>query len=704
MFSFCTKKSGLTRGIGAFLFLAVVLTNFSPLFLNVVHAQSGSMTPATSDDFLAGLGDETITRTSKNGDSFIYVRSGVTYIITDPNEVSTALNYLGVRCAQGGGATSDLCTAATAPGGALDPDPTDPIAWDDSEYWTTGYFLIEFTGILLGLSGSLLDAALQWFVYDMGRLVSTKIGDSVEYSWGVVRDLVNLTFVFGLIYVGLLTILKGDGAGTRGMLVSIVIGALLVNFSLYFAKVIIDLANVTTYQIYTQMSSVTGGKGIADYFQIQMGTVQLMGAGGSELIRTAIANGTNMFSISILVSITFLIASFVFLAGAVMITARFVALVILMILSPIAFAAAFLPKVKGWSQEWWDKIIAHAMFAPIFVFILFIAARIASIDVMTSGPGGNIFSVLSSTGSAAELGSPLIQFAMIIGFLVASLIVAKLIGAIGSTTALNWGKSARKFAVRQVGSATFGATAGVGRSTIGRVGHILKDSDRVQTLATQKGLKGFVGKRLLNTAEKTSQASFDARRVAGLGKTLGVGEGKKGGYEQRIKDIEKKEKAFADKLGEDEKVYEQMGVGDKYVAVKEKRAAIEEGYRKLSETSDAAARNLILANISTLGKEINNIEQDKTFIAAKAQSNHRKREYAANLENRGKELPLVARQLYSAFVRNAAENKAGAKAIRKDLDKSAEKKLLDALKKELKDGGGTAGGVPPPAAAEGGGH
>ena len=129
------------------------------------------------------------------------------------------------------------------------------------EWFTTGAFLITLGGLFLYYGGVLLNGSIEFFVINMTTLIRGPIGDSIVQSWTIIRDIINLTFVFGLIYVAFMTIMKADTHQLKHAVVKIMIGAVLINFSLYFAKVIIDVSNVTSLEIYKSISSIEGNSG-----------------------------------------------------------------------------------------------------------------------------------------------------------------------------------------------------------------------------------------------------------------------------------------------------------------------------------------------------------------------------------------------------------------------------------------------------------
>ena len=102
---------------------------------------------------------------------------------------------------------------------------------------------------ILALGGSIFDALTAF------SLSSTVINDPfVQTGWTMVRDIANAVFIFLLLYLGIKTVLGlGDWKKPVGM---IIVVALLMNFSLFFTKVVIDVSNLAAYQFY---NAIGGG-------------------------------------------------------------------------------------------------------------------------------------------------------------------------------------------------------------------------------------------------------------------------------------------------------------------------------------------------------------------------------------------------------------------------------------------------------------
>lgn len=357
------------------------------------------------------------------------------------------------------------------------------VALSTWEWFTTGAFLISITGMLLAFAGWLLNGSVTFFILKMGEHLGSDsaIGQSILTSWALIRDIINLTFVFGLIYLAFMTIAKADTQKLKHGVAQIVVAALLINFSLFFAKAIIDIANVTAIEIYSSMQTTmsqsraaTLNDGISGFFMERLGLSQFINAndvvtaGNNQSNFGFAVDGETSFGFSLMVSLVLIIASFVFFAGAILIAIRFVVLAMLLILSPVAFAGAFLPKIntEEWSRMWWQKLVSQAMFAPAYFLLLLVSMKATKFPSFeASAQGGGMVDFMAGKGDSSTIGA-MLNFVIIIGFLVGSLIIAKKMGAVGASTVNAWGTSIAK-----------GAGSVLGRNTIG--------------WAANRGVKGY---------------------------------------------------------------------------------------------------------------------------------------------------------------------------------------------------------------------
>ncbi len=291
-------------------------------------------------------------------------------------------------------------------------------------------YVLTGIGWVVGQAGKAFDYAISEFIVGFGRLYITGTGETIDALWGTVRDIFNLTFIFGLVYIGFKMILDSSDSSARKMLVSLIGAALLVNFSLFITKFVIDFSNIAATQVYNAFES-SGELSITNGFMTVMGITSMMTyeytAGGS-------------FAYVIGMLLVFSVLAYVFLAGAIMIIIRFVALNIYMVFSPFMFLGWVFPALQGYSRDYWSGFLRQAFFAPAFIFMLYLSYQVAS-TFPVQRDLANMFNPNGSTVSDAPGLIP--YFALVIVFLCASMIVAKKMGAHGSTMAISVGNKLR---------------------------------------------------------------------------------------------------------------------------------------------------------------------------------------------------------------------------------------------------------------------
>lgn len=315
----------------------------------------------------------------------------------------------------------------------------------------------QFFGFLVWTGGALLDYTVRTFIVEFGiGFQSWGLGFAVNNLWTVVRDLFNLTFIFALVYIGFRMILDSDDSGAKKAIVNLVIAALLVNFSLFFTKAIIDFTNITATQvanvIYNGQTPGTAGS-ISATFMESMGLSTVLGSNITSG-RAAAASWSYIIGTIILC----LIAAFAFVAGAILLGIRFITLNYFMVISPIMFIGRVFPFLQSWQSGFWNSFLKNAFFAPAFLLMLYFSIYILQnlgglID--RDNPG------LEATFNASVTSPNVNAIAVFLiagGFLIGSVLIAQKMSVVGGGVAVKLGNQAR------------GRLQGViGRNTIGRV-------------------------------------------------------------------------------------------------------------------------------------------------------------------------------------------------------------------------------------------
>jgi NADH:ubiquinone oxidoreductase subunit 4 (subunit M) len=83
-------------------------------------------------------------------------------------------------------------------------------------------------GVVLWAAGWAFDLAVYISVSKFGALLEA--GQSIDYVWGILRNLVNVSLIFIILYIAVRVVIGKEGNASR-LLVNIIMVALLVNFS-----------------------------------------------------------------------------------------------------------------------------------------------------------------------------------------------------------------------------------------------------------------------------------------------------------------------------------------------------------------------------------------------------------------------------------------------------------------------------------------
>ena len=250
---------------------------------------------------------------------------------------------------------------------------------------TIGNIILNLASVITYTGGMILQLSIESLILGMGKMMQGGLGVTVNQAWTTIRDVANLAFIFGFIYTGLKTILDYDSAETKRVIASIIMGALLINFSLFFTKVIIDASNYLAVEINQTMLS---GKGtisaqIADIMGIQTWYNPMP----ADTLAGLTSGGNIAFFI--MGAIFLIVAGFVLAAGGVLIIVRFVVLIFIMVFSPILFAATVFPQTKHYADDLWKKLLSNAFFAPAYLFLLLVSIKLIKGAKETMDKGGD---------------------------------------------------------------------------------------------------------------------------------------------------------------------------------------------------------------------------------------------------------------------------------------------------------------------------
>jgi hypothetical protein len=446
-----------------------------------------------------------------------------------------------------------------------------------------GQTVLGLCAWVLYLAGSVFDYAVSMSI-NSGLMA--KIG-AIKDGWEITRDLANLAFIFILIYIGIATILQLSNYGMKQLLIKVIIIALLVNFSLIIAQTIVNASNLLAHEFYNKIQpeksagvSVIGGevKGIAAVFVAGLKPETLYKTEGTEFAEKGKdATAIQIITIRVFGSALALIASFVLFAGGILFLIRTIVLSFLMILAPLAFVAMALPYTKKYADQWWDALLKQAFFAPVFLFLFYLVVKIINNKSFASAlkvEGEEAGWAALFFGKGDTNIALVTHFIILIGLMLAALIIAQKLGAVGAEVALSQGKKIRNKAQGYAGKIAKAPARFAGRQTVARVGEKIAESKRMQRItATMPRIGGWAADK----AEALATVGGRKEAVDKLVKRgMGLSPKERATYLMSLG-----KRGIGDKQAQKE-MFKQMPARERYEMV-EKNPAFEPLYRKLMD-------------------------------------------------------------------------------------------------------------------------
>jgi len=389
-----------------------------------------------------------------------------------------------------------------------------PLTWVEKAVGAVAGIVLKLMSLVTGLSGVILNWVIDYTIVNMKDHYD-KI-KAIDTAWSTIRDVANMGFIFVLLYASIQMIL-GAGSKTRELIINIVIAALLVNFSLFFTKVVIDASNVLTLTFYNAMvpGGTTGGvtilnAGLSNALMEPLGLTSLFKA-------SSIIGIPNIITIGVMGSAMLLISAFIFFSIAMMFIVRYVVLILVLILSPIAFVSNVIPGLSGVAKQWKDALVSQAVFAPVYMLLTWI-----TISVFQSLFSNNTHDLAAAlTGTIVSSGGQdkisytagsietLFNFIVVIVFLVLTLIISKQISS-------KAGGVVNKFTGALTGFASgvaFGGAGALGRRSFGNIGaRVAENPELIKKV--EEGTASRKERLQLWAGRKLASSSFDLRNTA----------------------------------------------------------------------------------------------------------------------------------------------------------------------------------------------
>ncbi len=271
-------------------------------------------------------------------------------------------------------------------------------------YWLTAW--------LAGLFGGLFDFFIGYSLSDASYRFTFAVT-----GWKLVRDISNVFFIIIMVWTGFSAVFNTSKTSMKSVVPNLIINALLINFSLFATRVVIDISNITARMFYSQMivceqvnidangncPPAQAKRSWGGYWPL---SEKIIGSFNPQAIfktsvlqppsntganttanfnaqNAASASSTNARDYATYFGIVCLIAAFIMVFVTIMFfrvtflfLGRVIGLYICMIFSPFAFLSRDMPLLSGistlrWS-DWTEELTNYATLGPIFLFFLYI--------------------------------------------------------------------------------------------------------------------------------------------------------------------------------------------------------------------------------------------------------------------------------------------------------------------------------------------
>lgn len=338
-----------------------------------------------------------------------------------------------------------------------------------------GNLLLTVSASILSMAGTVLNVSI---VLTLNIKALYEATPAIDRVWIVIRNLSSMFIIFALLLTSILTILDVAKTSASTLIKNIIMAGILINFSLFFTKTLIDASNLISLQFYRALvpNSATLSKdsiysviddtfskgGISDVFMQSLKLPSIYNNQKGFITGVPEKDFLNITISTFGGSILILLAAGSFFAASIAFIIRIVILLLLMGFSPIYFVGMIFPQIKdSMSKKWEGLLIGQLVFMPIYLLLMYVA-----VSFLSGVDGTGFFSQLDKARATTGTSNNLLfsSVGLILQYTIAYiLLIIPLMAAIklgGDSAKL--GQSAQKWVSGVLGGV-------VGRNTAGRL-------------------------------------------------------------------------------------------------------------------------------------------------------------------------------------------------------------------------------------------
>jgi len=229
-------------------------------------------------------------------------------------------------------------------------------------------------------------------------LLTTGGTQGAYQAWLIMRNVANVAFViaFLIIIFSQLTGVALSNYGVKKLLPRLVIAAILVNVSFWVCAIAIDLSNIIGASVVTVFDSVGAniGDNLTDTANTFNGGDVWTNMAGTVLAVGAVAGVAYYATLSAFIP-ALLAAVVAIVTVFLVLTLRQALIILLIVVSPLAFVAYLLPNTEDLFSKWRKLFTTLLLMYPIIAGI-FGASALASMIIMQSSPGNFVVQIMGA--------------------------------------------------------------------------------------------------------------------------------------------------------------------------------------------------------------------------------------------------------------------------------------------------------------------
>lgn len=236
-------------------------------------------------------------------------------------------------------------------------------------------------------------------LFDVGGSGDDVAGDNTFAAWQIFQGLANIVFIVLLLVVifSQLTGVGIDSYGIRKILPKLIVAAILINLSYIICQLLVDVSNVMGFGARGMLSGIADGvgeislkaPGMAQNLSVAGGYSAFGVIVGAVAVGAVVASG---FAVLLPVLLAVLSAVIGIMFTFVLLGVRQAGVVLLVVISPLAFVCYMLPNTKSLFDRWRKLFQALLLFFPLCGLLM--GAGDLSSKILLSTNSENIYMIL----------------------------------------------------------------------------------------------------------------------------------------------------------------------------------------------------------------------------------------------------------------------------------------------------------------------